>query len=351
MPFYISIIIPTSRSAKIREETFQSISQAAMDNDVEVLVVENGVKNDNFQNKVLSYGFRYYHEPVEGLLAARHHGVQKAKGDILVFIDDDVILSESWITAVRQTFTDVKVHLATGPSRPLFLGSKPDWLDSFWVDVEPDGRALYQLSLLELSPCIQKICPTLVWGLNFGIRKETLFNLGGFHPDGVPWEMRKYRGDGESGLARKAKDHDLTAVYNPQMALEHIVPLNRMTIEYFEKRSYLEGISSSYAQKRQEPPQIKPSPDVNSDSIPKKPFWKRILSKIMRISLLILRPKRSTATKDSNLLSLQDRINLKQKEGYEFHREEMEKDPLLVKWVVKENYWDFTYPSETLKEA
>ena len=253
---------------------------------------------------------------------------------------------------MKETFTNGNVHLATGPSRPQFLGPKPDWLDSFWVDVEPDGRALYQLSLLELNPCIQKICPTLVWGLNFGIRKETLLNLGGFHPDGVSWKMRKYRGDGECGLARKAKDHDLTAVYNPQMALEHIVPLNRMTFEYFEKRSFLEGISSSYALKRQEPPQAKPSPDVISDSIPKKPFWKRLLSKITRISLSILRPKRSTATKDSNLqLSLHDRIDLKQKEGYDFHREEMDKDPLLVQWVVKENYWDFPYPSETLKEG
>ena len=79
MPFYISIIIPTSRSAKIREETFKSISRAALDDDVEVLVVENGVKNEIFESKVLSLGFRYYHVPIEGLLAGRHTGAKKQK--------------------------------------------------------------------------------------------------------------------------------------------------------------------------------------------------------------------------------------------------------------------------------
>ena len=161
-----------------------------------------------------------------------------------------MILAKGWINRVRATFSDDRVHMATGSSKPRYFGDVPVWLDQFWVNLKDDCKALYQLSHLDLGLKTQDICPTLVWGLNFGIRRRTLFALGGFHPYGVPWKLRKYRGDGEIGLGVAAKSQNLKAVYNPGTAVEHLVPQSRLTLEYFEDRAFLEGISNSYTNKR-----------------------------------------------------------------------------------------------------
>ena len=141
-------------------------------------------------------------------------------------------------------------------------------------------------------------------------------------------------------------------MYNPQMALEHIVPKNRMTISYFEKRAYLEGITTSYALKREENIQDEKSTFLKSDSIPYHPLWKKFFTKIIRVSLSLVKSQQNaTDPIDSNLnLSIQDRIDLKHHEGYKYHREQMKMDPLLEKWVLKEDYWDYAYPLKRFKE-
>jgi hypothetical protein len=43
-----------------------------------------------------------------------------------------------------------------------------------------------------------------VYGCNFCIRKDFLSQVGGFHPDGMPRELIRYRGDGETFVSKKA---------------------------------------------------------------------------------------------------------------------------------------------------
>ena len=94
-PISISIIVPTSRAADIAAETLDSIEGQASAEDIEVLVVENGEGSSGFEDQVSSRGFRYFLEPVKGLLSGRHLGANEAHGEILVYLDDDVILSEA----------------------------------------------------------------------------------------------------------------------------------------------------------------------------------------------------------------------------------------------------------------
>ncbi|HMH69983.1 MAG TPA: glycosyltransferase family 2 protein [Candidatus Saccharimonadales bacterium] len=65
----------------------------------------------NYPNQVI----RLLNEPVQGIIAARNHGFNKAKSDILGRIDADSIISEKWVDTVRHTFSKKKVAAATGP--------------------------------------------------------------------------------------------------------------------------------------------------------------------------------------------------------------------------------------------
>jgi hypothetical protein len=58
-------------------------------------------------------------------------------------------------------------------------------------------------SILDFGNAIQEISPDYVWGCNFSIRKEVLLKVRGFHPDGMPDEFLRYRGDGETSVSRE----------------------------------------------------------------------------------------------------------------------------------------------------
>ena len=54
--------------------------------------------------------------------------------------------------------------------------------------------------------------PCLIWGLNYAIRRQVLFDVGGFHPDNIPKALQRYQGDGETGSSLRVQAAGLTAL-------------------------------------------------------------------------------------------------------------------------------------------
>lgn len=102
----VSIIIATRNRAAHLRETLESIAQLPVPPgfDVELLVVDNA-STDETANVVssvkmenINLGYLYEAEP--GQTNARNAGVAKAKGDILLWTDDDVRPPKDWIEAM-----------------------------------------------------------------------------------------------------------------------------------------------------------------------------------------------------------------------------------------------------------
>lgn len=333
----VSVIIPTCRSAEEVKPTLESIGRLERArHDVEFLVIQNGPPSPELANLVADNRDRgewaHVHEPIQGLLAGRHRGAMAAKGEILAFLDDDVILSESWLEGLLSAFSDPGIDFVTGPCFPRYATEPPDWLEHFW-NTNSHGRHLATLSLYDYGMERKEIDPYLVWGLNFGVRKRTLFELGGFHPDGVPWELRRYRGDGEIGLTLKARREKRRAVYEPRAALEHVIPDTRLTPEYFERRAFLQGISDSYTKTRCE--YGAGTLEESGASLKRSP-WRRFVDRIRR--------DRFASRNTGGLGELRSRIRQKRQEGYAYHQQELEHSPSLLEWVLRDNYWDYSYP-------
>ncbi len=97
------------------------------------------------------------------------------------------------------------------------------------------------LSLIDFGED-EKLIPTgFVWGLNYSIRRTTLWRLGGFHPDNIPDEIQYFQGDGESGLSFKAEQLGMKALYQPGALVYHQIPASRLTYNYFERRAFTKG--------------------------------------------------------------------------------------------------------------
>jgi glucosyl-dolichyl phosphate glucuronosyltransferase len=242
--YLASIIIPTYGRAKYLEDTLYSVSQQTLSyGNFEVIIVDNKptgealkIYND-FKKKW--YGtVVYLKEARIGLHHARHSGAKAARGEILIYIDDDVLVSPEWLEAILSPFSNSRVACSGGKIVPKWEGSVPSWLGQF------DGG---YLSLLDLGIQTKELTEPNVWGCNMAVRKSVLFEVGGFNPDGVGDKRFIWlRGDGECGLENKILKRGLKIIYEPRAWLYHRIPESRLVPQYFYWRLFIQGIDDSY---------------------------------------------------------------------------------------------------------
>lgn len=236
----LSVIIPTRNRAKVLEKALQSIAnQTLLQNHFEVIVVDNGSTDDtksivdSFVEKIDNLVYIYDDNP--GLHIGRHRGLLAAKADILVYGDDDIEATPTWLEGVMESFEDESVALVGGKNIPNFESTPPDWILDLWQK-GGEQKVLGHLSILDFGDTIQEINPYYVFGCNFSIRKSVLLEAGGFHPDGMPQEIIKYRGDGESYVSSHIMAKEYKTIYNPKASVYHLCSTNRMTKKYFAQR-------------------------------------------------------------------------------------------------------------------
>lgn len=251
----LSVIIPTRNRASLLDRTINSITEQTLStDDFEVIVVDNG-STDNTKEIAFKYekalNLNYIYEPKPGLHEGRHAGLKNAKSDILVFIDDDIEAFPEWLETILKIFNKGKnIALVGGKNLPNFESNPPFWIMELWNERNESGQILGDLSILDFGNEEKEISPYYVFGCNFSIRKQVLIDAGGFHPDGMPFDLIRFRGDGESYVSNFILSSNLKAYYHPLASVKHWVSNDRMTEEYFCKRRYTQGISDAFTDLR-----------------------------------------------------------------------------------------------------
>jgi glycosyltransferase involved in cell wall biosynthesis len=314
----------------------------------EVIIVDNGSTDGTAQWAKERVGgsnprVRYVYEPNPGLLSGRHRGAAEARGDLLTFIDDDIQAASGWLGAILGAFSNSRVALAGGPCLPNYEFEPPQWIEEFWTATPYGGRACGYLSLIDIGDRQLEIDPAYIYGLNFSIRKQALQELGGFHPDGVPADLLRYRGDGESGLAMAAVRHGLNSVYVPGARVQHKVPADRMTLDYFERRAYAQGVSDSYTRTRRQHGLYGP--------MPQRSIMRGIKRRLGRAGRLLA--SRFVGKSGNTESSVPARapserrlmVQAAYERGFAFHQAAMQNDPSVREWVLRADYWDYALPA------
>jgi glucosyl-dolichyl phosphate glucuronosyltransferase len=341
----ISVIIPTINRANSLIFTLQSlISQNFDRSDYEILIVDNGSTDntksicENFISQNRSHQICYIYEPSPGVHAARHKGVLKAKGDLLAFVDDDIETDINWLGAIANSFSDTTVKLVGGRNLPKYEIEPPAWLDWFWHDT-PYGKACPHLSLLDFGEEVLEIDANYIWSQNLAISKQTLLELGGFHPDNFPSHLQHFQGDGETGLARKLKRSGYKAIYQPKAKILHRVSHSRMSYEYFDRRFFSQGISDSFATIRKNGGQL------SEIKLQQKLVDVRVYSKY---ALKLLKRKFDRREEVPERPILKERFNLAHQAGYRFHQAAVRQNRHLLDWVLKANFLEYRIPNSTM---
>jgi len=218
MATFASIVIPTRGRPGYLEVALASVAPAARAAGAEVIVVDDGSLAANAQLAARA-GARYVAlgEP-RGLNAARNAGIDAARGDLVVFIDDDVEVRPGWLDALlaaAQACPDTDVF--TGPIIARFEGRA-----ARRRTCGREGPPITHTDLGDGDRYVRR-----AWGANMAIRRRAFDAVGRFDPhrrcwggDEEEWEQRllaaggRIRYIGAAGLdhRRDARDAALRAL-------------------------------------------------------------------------------------------------------------------------------------------
>jgi GT2 family glycosyltransferase len=196
----VSVVVPTCGRPELLRRTLDTL--AGLDRRPrEIVVVDNAPTRPGTADVVAGCAaaglpVRYVAEPRRGVAHARNRGLAEAVGELVAFVDDDVVIDAHWLDAVVSGFTDDDIGAVTGYVLPAELETPAQvWTERYggfgkgcrrirfeaggYAVIEPDGSRSAPATPGTLYPYLPG---TYGSGANMAFRTGVLRDLGGFDP-------------------------------------------------------------------------------------------------------------------------------------------------------------------------
>ncbi len=239
---FVTIAICTWNRATLLDRCLQQLTRLSIPEGVdwEIIVVNNNCTDNT--NVVLS---RYANQlPLVSLIELRqgkshalNAAIQRARGELILWTDDDVLVAPDWLARYVDAAREMpRAAFFGGPIRPKFENNPPGWIEEAWDYI---SGAFAELELGDQP--LQFDERTHAFGANLAIRTEI---------------QRRYRYDtrlgrvGENDIrceetevqCRMMRDGH-QGFWVPGACVEHMIPDERLTHDYV--RSWQVGIGES----------------------------------------------------------------------------------------------------------
>ena len=103
---HISVVIPTYNRLPILQKCLLALEKQSIDNNIEnyeIILVDDGSTDNTLvwlsENEERFPHLKVFQQNHQGPAAARNLGIDRAEGDIIVFIDSDLVVTESFLQA------------------------------------------------------------------------------------------------------------------------------------------------------------------------------------------------------------------------------------------------------------
>ena len=244
---FVSIIIPTYNRAKTLEKTIESLLlQTYPSQRYEIVVVDNNSKDstrkvvEKFMDNTL-VEVSYILERRQGVHYARNVALKRARGEILYYTDDDMIARcgpshagcEAICAGRKSGYRDGKGAASLGNTASrLGLAVLQQWVASLHHGPED--------LIISGNDCG-------VYSCHQALRRDAFIAAGGYNPENTAGE---WIGDGETGMNIKLKDLGYRFAYIGTAITHHVIPAERMTQAYLNRRLGNQGNCDSYTDYR-----------------------------------------------------------------------------------------------------
>ena len=228
----ITVILCTFNRCQSLVRALDSVAASRFPESVEweILVVDNN-SQDQTREVVGGYcrkhpgRFRYLFEPQSGKSFALNSGVRAARGDILAFMDDDVIVEPTWLQNLTAPLRSGQWAGVGGRILPQWTCSPPRWIPL------KEKYGLGPLVLFDLGREAVSLAEP-PYGTNMAFRRTIFERYKGFRDDLGPRPGSEIRGE-DTEFGRRLLQAGEQLWYEPSAVVYHPVPSSRLEQQYF----------------------------------------------------------------------------------------------------------------------
>lgn len=231
----LTAIICTYNRAKYIGNLLESIAKNDLDkNAYEIVLVDNNCTDNTreiceaFASAHKDVNFRYVVEPEQGLSAAKNRGIKEAKGDIIVYIDDDALVDPwylrtyaEWLSAHPDT------QACGGPIEPLYETAEPAWMT-------PYTKALLT-AWMNYGDHVREYPHGRYPGGGNAAYRKSVFEQVGFFNTALGRKGGNLMGSEEKDIFDKMHALNMQVLYLPEPVLHHIIPQTKLERDYFDR--------------------------------------------------------------------------------------------------------------------
>jgi glycosyltransferase involved in cell wall biosynthesis len=240
---YTVLITTYNRAAHLRD-TIRDLAQQTTRDAWELMVVDNNSSDDTRtvveeEARGFPVDLRYLFEGVQGKPAALNTGIKASRGELIVFIDDDMRADPEWLQRTGEAFGRFGCDYVGGKVLPIWEGGRPAWLS------EKPSRQWGVIGIADYSPepvpfGTRGLPPPM--GGNMACRKDA-FERAGMWDNRFGRQGTSLRGQEQREWYLRAVAAGLRGYFVPELVTYHLIPAARLTRRYFRRWFYWSGIS------------------------------------------------------------------------------------------------------------
>jgi glucosyl-dolichyl phosphate glucuronosyltransferase len=229
----LTVALCTFNRADFLRQTLAGIARQQFPRDqFEVLVIDNNSR-DHTRAVVAEFASsrpapRHILETQQGLDHARNRAIIEARGDIILFGDDDILVEPDWLAQMLAPFAADSTHhigAVGGEVIPVFPDGLPPWVAEWHAPLAFRGEA---------GPLPPQHSPM---GANLAIPRSVFAQLGAFHT-ALDRAAGNYFSGGDSEMVRRIRAAGLEVWFAPAAAVRHQMPASRTTFRYAARHAF-----------------------------------------------------------------------------------------------------------------
>lgn len=238
----ISIVLCTYNNADSLAITLEQIARQSIpaSSAIEVILVDNNSPDNTavVSQQIIDKSpvtIRYFFEGRQGLSYARNTGVENARGQYILFTDDDAEIPDTWITGYLQKIDSLKPDCLYSKINIIWDRPTPWWYTQrfrpYFVGLD------YGDQVIDVNDISREF-----FGKNFCLKRELIIELGGFDPALGRSGTRLIAGE-ETLIYRKLIQQGKKVIYFPDSPVGHRLKER----EYTEANISKQFIDSAYS--------------------------------------------------------------------------------------------------------
>ncbi len=243
----LSVVLCTHKMSDTLRDCLAAIcNQTAARSDYELVFVNNSFRDDELKELVqgvkaecADLDISYITAPLKGLSYARNAGLWAAKGEYVLYVDDDAIMASGVVEETIKAFDSDEELGVVGGKVQLTVPDKARSLVTkntigLWSHLDIEGDRLKYAKDYGDFP----------YGANFGARRSELRRIGGFRT-GYGRVGNNFAGGEETLVSFMMEEINKKVALNPKSRVEHRIEPDRFNMEHIEKTAY-SGILTQY---------------------------------------------------------------------------------------------------------